>query len=182
MESAICATTSPLVTRDRDSPAGASPLSAGMSDGRVACSAGARPKISVVTTEITMVNASTIGLRRNPALKSMSNGSVIWLARVMAHWATRSPTAADAAAKTRLSVSSCLMSALRRAPRLRRMAISRARSRARARKRFATFTQLTSSRIITTAMTTDDRPIWAARMVGWMPASDCRTTVMPLSL
>ena len=55
MDSAICATTSPPRTRERDSPAGDSPLSAGTSDGRVACSAGATPKINPVTTEIASV-------------------------------------------------------------------------------------------------------------------------------
>ena len=76
-------------------------------------------------------------------------------------------------------MSSCCTRRERRAPRLSRIAISRARSRARARKRLATFTHAMSSSMPTTAITTDDSATCAALNVGWTPP-DCSTRLMPL--
>ena len=166
IDSAICATTSPLLVRERDSPAGASPLSAGMSAGRVDCSAGAIPNSMPVTTVTPNANPSTIGLSLRSGLKLTPIGSEIELVMLMAHIATSSPATPDTIEKARLSTSNCRTSALRFAPSASRMAISRARSRARARNRLATFTQAMISRMTTTAITTADSPTCAERNIG----------------
>ena len=165
--------------RDRDCPAGASPFSAGISDGRVACNAGTIPNSRAAATDVSTVNPSTTGERVNPAVKSMSNGSVIWLASEIEYCAMPSPITPDTTANMRLSMSNWRSSEARVAPRLSRTAISRARSRARARKRFATFTHAINSRIATTAITTADSPTSAERNIGCTPASACGTTVIP---
>jgi hypothetical protein len=180
MESAICATISPRCTRDRPPPPAASPLRAGTSDGRVACSAGARPKSTPAITVTPKVKPSTVGLSRRSGRKLIAMGSEIRFANPIASDATSNPAAPARSENTRLSTSSCRTSCARDAPSARRIAISRARSFARARKRLETFTQATSRRSPTTVMITAESPTCADRNDGWMPASDCSTRRMPL--
>ncbi len=159
----------PPVPNPRAPPRAAS-LSGSTSEGREAVSAGRRPKMAPVAIESRKANPST---RPSTAMLPRSSSSVA----LMPHAAVRSGRMADrssvaqrakstprtppATARSVLSVSSCLTSRPRPAPRATRIAISRSRPEARAMRRLATLTHAMSS----------TRPTAPSRM-----SIDCLTT------
>ena len=177
-ESATSATTRALRRRLRCEP-GSEPRPASLRlllrSLRVDCSAGARPKITPVSTEASSVKPSTV-----PSTPiSLPRGIKEWLklsSSSTPHTASSKPSPPPTRARNMLSVSNWRTSRQRPAPSAARTAISRCRSAMRERNRLATLAQAMSSTRETAAMSTvsaarDDPTISSCMGFSAMPMS-----------
>ncbi|OGT99998.1 MAG: hypothetical protein A2085_06560 [Gemmatimonadetes bacterium GWC2_71_10] len=117
----------------------------GTSSGRDACSAGARPNASAVSSVTANANSSTDASMRYSIPIGYGAAGMNAFMRSLPHSAITTPTPPANTASVRLSVSSWRISRPRRAPTARRIAISRRRPAARASMRFATLAHAMSS-------------------------------------
>ena len=187
-EIAIWATTKTLLNRVRPAPpCAAVSFKVPKMFGRVACSAGARPKTAPATIDTPSEKSST---RQSTSISSASGKSIGGFSAsntLMIQSANNKPTAPPTNESKILSVRSCRIRRSRFAPIAKRIAISLRRSVARASIRPARLVQVTSSTSPTAAIITHVKFTTAPRRSGRMKPGgvmrmDCPSFVSGYSL
>ena len=156
-QTATCATTSVLRSRwpvRPPLPRLPSSLRAWMVSGFEACSAGARPNNTPVTTEIASANSIVVWSIRRPRSIGMSIGGTNAMITSMVQYAMATPSAPATAASAIDSVSSWRTRRPRLAPSDSRTATSRRRPTAFDSSRFATLAHAITSTITTSTDST----------------------------
>ncbi len=125
---------------------------------RAACTAGARPNSSPVSSDAPALKSTTVQLSPTSVRRGSVDGASC-STRSSSHSVSSHPRAPPASASSRLSTSCSRTMRAGLAPRARRTATSRSRAAARASCRFAMFAQPMSSTSTTAAITmrSDDR-------------------------